>query len=94
MKKLDETSRLSPAARDRIQAAVDAAHRLQLPFIAGHLCPVIHPDLPAGEEDAMTRIDTVRILLKGKPFVARTMNIYLDVAERQLHADQEQEQVA
>lgn len=94
MKKVDETTRLSPAARDGVQAAVDALHRLQLPFLAGHLFPVIHPEWPASEEDAMTRIDTVRILLKGKPLVARTVNIYLDAAEARLREDDETEQVA
>lgn len=94
MKKIDETYRLSPAARDGVAAAVDALHRLQLPFLAGHLHPVIHPEWPASEEDAMTRIDTVRVLLRNKPLVLRTMNIYLDAAVQRLKADAKKEQVA
>lgn len=84
--KADERTRLAPAARDGVAAAVDALHRLNLPGLAGHLYPVVHPELPATEADALERLLTVRRLMKASPMVARTANLYLDIAESRLRA--------
>lgn len=81
---MDERTRLSPAARDGVLAAVDALHRLQLSGLAGHLYPVVHPDLPADAASALERLATVRALIRTKPVFARTINLYLDVAEARL----------
>ncbi len=60
---------------------------MALPGLAGHLYPVTNTLIPACEADAMTRISTVRTLLRARPLVLAVMHPLLSAAEAQLQAD-------
>ena len=86
-KKADEETRLSDASRDGVLAAIEVLHRLGLPGLAQHIDPVTNTLIPSQEADALTRIETLKMLLRGKPMVMAVLEPVLAAAEAQLQAD-------
>ena len=83
----DETFRLTQEARDGVTAVVDALHSLKLPHLAGIVYPVCHPEFPACEQDALTRLETLRFMLKTKPHVMAQVDPLMNRAESILRYD-------